>query len=901
MGVVFLARDTRLDRDVAIKALPLELADDADRLSRFEREARTLASLNHPNIASIYGLEEVDGKRYLVLEYVPGETLDDVLRHGPMPVTEALPVAKQIAEGVEAAHEKGIVHRDLKPANIKFADGDLVKVLDFGLAKAFEEKAATASDIAASPTYIPSNTPTMPGVVLGTAGYLSPEQARGRSVDRRSDIFSFGCVLYEMLAGTSVFGGETVTDSLGATLHREPTWKDLPADTPPTILLLLRRCLTKDRRRRLHDIADARVEIEEAISDPTGSSLHLAAAAATAAGAVDRSRRPAPLAAVLALALLLGSAGTWGVTRLLRSESPSPPLRRLSLLLPHDRTDIVPFLPSLSVSPDGRALAYGARPESDMHLFLRPLDRNEPTPLAGSEHGRIPSFSPDNEWIAYYHMDDDSDSLRRISVRGGPPVKLCDVWRCVGLHWGDDGWVYFASAGHPNLYRVNANGGEPEIVTTVEMKETIDEQSMDLWVRWPHALPDGRGVLFAHWDRESEAVSIDVYSHATGRSTRLISNGTYPLYSASGHLLFVRDSTLMAAPFDLESLTVTAAESPLPISVSAFNYTGAVSMGMSRDGALYYMTGATDRAAVLAAVDAQGVMTALGPWEGKFYDPVAAPDGRHVVCTEYDLESLTSDVWVFDVDRQTRSLLTTEDGHQFEPILSPDGKWVYYSSGVSVGGAFHGIYRRRLDGYGDAELVYETDRRCEITGLTADGSVAIIDENYQQESQDISLLRFGDEVVREAWLDTPAQETDSQLSPDGRWIAYTSNVSGSRLVYVSPLGLDGPRYAVSSQRGNDPFWSLDGTTLYFESFDKGEPCILAAEVLSGLQEGERFECEVPRKLFATSSNVDLVPHPDGERFIICGPESVTGQERAEIHLIQNLHGELERLAPGGSR
>ena len=293
MGVVHLARDTRLDRDVAIKALPEDLADDPDRLARFEREAKVLASLNHPSIAAIYGLEEVDGRRYLILEYVPGETLDAVLDHGPMPAAEALAVAKQIAEAIESAHENGIIPRDLKPANIKFAEGDLVKVLDFGLAKAFDDGTTMASDLATSPTYIPSNTPTMPGVVLGTAGYLSPEQARGRHVDKRSDVFSFGCVLYEMLTGKTIFPGETVTDSLGATLHMEPDWNSLPADTPPTIALLLRRCLAKDRRRRLHDIADARVEIEDAISDPTSSSLGLASAAIAAAPAPAARSAPA--------------------------------------------------------------------------------------------------------------------------------------------------------------------------------------------------------------------------------------------------------------------------------------------------------------------------------------------------------------------------------------------------------------------------------------------------------------------------------------------------------------------------------------------------------------------------------------------------------------------------------
>ncbi|MHC5005551.1 MAG: protein kinase domain-containing protein [Planctomycetota bacterium] len=877
MGVVYLARDTKLERDVAIKVLPENVAQDPERMRRFEREAKLLASLKHPNIATVHGLEQSDGQHFLVLEYVEGQTLEEVLEQGPMPVSEALPVARQIAEAIEAAHDGGVIHRDLKPANIKFTVDDKVKVLDFGLAKAFEDPTTMASDLAASPTYV-ATSPSIPGAVLGTAGYLSPEQARARPVDKRSDIFSFGCVLYEMLVGGQLFGGDTVADVVGATLHKEPEWGSLPPDTPPTIRLLLRRCLAKDR-------------IDEAIADPTSSSLDLASAALAASSPATGRRRSPSVAAGFVIGAALAVAATLAAVRLLAPTPPPEPLRRLSIVLPIDSSGIIPFLPALAVAPDGEALVYRAfNAENERQLFLRSFDQPEPTVLAGTTGVWLATFSPDGQWIAF----GDGDSLMKVSVRGGPAVKLHSVRRCSGLSWGTDGQIYFSSFSDSALRRISENGGAAETIEGTQ------------GAQWPHALPGGRGVLYA-LPEDDETVAIHVLDLAAGGSRRLVEDGSFPIYSESGHLLFLRDSTLMAVAFDVETLSTRGQPVPLPERVPQRPPMGCASLGLTRDGELCYIVGHSgeEAGAELAILDLQGRRTPLLTGAGEYNDPEVTPDGRFVVYTETDQrDELGGSIWLFDIERKTRSLLTPEEGNQFEPLISADGKWVYYSAARRPDG-FLGIFRRRIDGAGSPELVFETSRAGEIQGITADGTVAILEE-YGSEGHspgtrgDLSLLRLGDEVVKEPWLNGPHREHDAALAPNGRWVAYVSDVSGEPLLYVRPLDLDGGQYLVASERANDPVWSPDGKTLYFETMGAGRGRIMAATVTSGAGEDEEepFECDVPRVLFEMSGRrFDHGMLPDGKGIIIAGTPADDSGERAEIRVVQNLFGELERLAP----
>jgi len=485
MGEVYRAKDSRLDRDVAIKVLPEAMALDSERILRFEREAKALATLSHPNIAAIYGFEEHDGKRLLVMELAEGETLAERLGRGALPIDESLETARKIAEALEAAHEKGIVHRDLKPANIKIGPDGEVKVLDFGLAKALVGDAASVPSM--SPTEVvhsPTITAefTRPGLILGTAGYMSPEQARGRSIDKRTDIWAFGCVLFECLSGARLFSGETATDSIGAILHKEPEWALLPPNTPPTIQLLLRRCLAKDRNKRLRDIGDARIEIENALADPTASMLRLGGAALYAAGASSWQaawRRSLPWALCAILVAALGA--LWFSTRPAKQA-----VMRYTLPIPESQALRGSRWPMFNSSPDGTKVVFVGSNESGRQLYLRLNHQLDATPLANTDDAFDPFFSPDGEWIAFSQKG----KLRKISVLGGPATTICDAADPRGASWGRDGTIVFAPNPRSGIWRVPAAGGEPVKLTDAGTGQGAPSH------RWPQMLPDGKTVLF---------------------------------------------------------------------------------------------------------------------------------------------------------------------------------------------------------------------------------------------------------------------------------------------------------------------------------------------------------------------------------------------------------------------
>ena len=623
MGVVYLARDTKLDRDVAIKTLPDELAQDEDRLQRFEREAKLLASLNHPNIASIYGLEEVDGKRYLILEYVEGETLEKKLRAGAIPVDEVLVIAKQIAEAIEAAHEKGVIHRDLKPANIKFTADEHVKVLDFGLAKALVDEASTASELAHSPTIIAGGSPTLAGVVLGTAGYLSPEQARGRPVDKRTDIFSFGCVLYEMLTGARLFTGETVSDILASTLKVEPVWAELPADTPPTIHLLLRRCLAKDHKRRLQDIGSARVEIVEVIADPSGSSLSLAVGALQAADAragISPKRMAWVVGLLITLAVLLTV-----VVMLRTRKTPEPAIEHYSIIIPHRPSDFASFLPTLAISSDGSTIAFSGRNKDNQNqIFLRRRDGTEAIPVSGTLGANQPRFSPDGRWLTY----GTGSSFRKTSVLGGPTTIIIEVSRTPGHAWLGDDRIVYCTFDNGKSWIVPVVGGAPKQFVP---DDVLSEHAV---LSWPEALPGSNAVLFDMHDRASnEQRSIVVYDLTTGRLKTLVEQGTYPRYAKSGHLLYVHGTTLMAARFDVSTLEVTGPSTPVRSDFKMMSFAGASDYAIADDGTLISLANEDVPGLMPTNIDLKGVSQPATRHKRSFIKIRLAPDGKKAAVT----------------------------------------------------------------------------------------------------------------------------------------------------------------------------------------------------------------------------------------------------------------------------
>ena len=620
MGEVYRARDAKLGREVAIKVLPGQFSKDRERLARFEREARLLASLNHPNIATLHGFEESNDIRFLVMELVKGETLGERLARGPIPLDEALPLFEQIASGLHAAHEKGVIHRDLKPANIKITPDGVPKILDFGLAKA-----ALAGEVSEeSPTVTRQGTEA--GIILGTAAYMSPEQARGKSLDKRTDVWSFGCVFYEALTGRTVFLGETVSDTIAKILEREPDWRTLPTRTPVLVRSLLRRCLAKDPARRLHDMADARIEIEEASSP----------AEATPSQATSRRN---PLIAMGALTVAAMVAALWALTR---SSAPEPKaVTRTVINLPEARHLALEGTTAVALSPDGRYVAYFARNEERTELYLRALDELEAKRIDGSESGLMPFFSPDSQWLGF----DAGGAMMKVSVSGGAPVRLFEGSADRGASWSERG-VVLSPGGSAGLELVTIDGGGMEPLTT------LDRDRNEKSHRFPDVLPGGRAVLFAIGTTEIESKdegSIAVLDLETGEQRVVLKGGMSARYSPSGHVVYARAGSLFAIPFDVDRLEVTGAPIAVVDGVSMSVAAGNAEFGLSRDRALLYAPGGiegVDRQIVW--VDREGRSEPLIETTRAYAGLGFSPDGRFLAVW---IVGANDSVWVHDMAR----------------------------------------------------------------------------------------------------------------------------------------------------------------------------------------------------------------------------------------------------------
>ena len=600
MGQVWQATDTTLDRDVALKVLPEAFTSDPDRLARFEREAKVLASLNHPNIGSIYGLEEADGVKALVLELAEGPTLADRIKQGPIPVDEALPIAKQIAEALEAAHEQGVIHRDLKPANIKVKADGTVKVLDFGLAKAFQPDASDPG-LSASPTISLTAAATQMGMVIGTAAYMSPEQAKGKSIDKRADIWAFGTVLFEMLTGRKVFGAGDVSDTLAHVLTTEIDWTTLPGETPVALRRVLRRCLERDPKRRLRDIGDVWHELEDdPQADPTREPIDTGGAAVPQ---LHLWQRPIP-AVIVALALVaLTGLTVWGLVR--PAAAPAATVTRLPFILPDG--DTIGIRGGIALSPDGRTLVYAGTRDGVRQLFVRTRDQMPVRPLPGTEEALHPFFSPDGAWVGFFT----NDTLKKVALAGGPPVTLCPVGARRGATWGPDDTIVFADTDHTGLMQVSAAGGEPRPLT---------EPEEGAFHAWPAFVPGGEAVLYTTIRAlDFDAFEVAVVSLDTGAEQTLV-RGTDGAVAVSGHLVFAREASLWAVPFDTDRLTVSGEPAPMVEGVQV-NAGGWAHYALADDGTLVYLPGAGllgggDQLG-LVWVDRVGALRAGGRWDAR--------------------------------------------------------------------------------------------------------------------------------------------------------------------------------------------------------------------------------------------------------------------------------------------
>ena len=866
MGEVYRARDTKLERDVAIKVLPEAFAADGGRLARFQREARTLASLDHPNIAIIHGLEQAGDVHALVMELVPGDDLSQRIVRGAIQIDEALPIAKQIAAALEAAHERGIIHRDLKPANIKVRADGIVKVLDFGLAKVMEPFGA-GSDVSQPPNLtVPAMTHV--GMILGTAAYMSPEQARGRAVDKRTDIWAFGCVLYEILTGRAVFTGDTLSDTITAILDREPHWKALPEHTPSSVRRLLRRCLEKDPKRRLPDIADARLEIDEA--ETTRSDARDADQTVS-----SRIRTRERVGWIIAAACLTGLVATLAFNRAGSGDrAPADiPSYSTSIVLPAGVSLWSGNPPGRFVlSPDGRRLAMVASDSTGRSmLWVRPLDSRVAQALGGTEGATYPFWSPDSRFIAFLAQG----KLKKIGVAGGEVVTLCDVTNEKNTPsdsfgssgaWNRDDVILFTPKGNSPLFRVSASGGTPTQVTTLETA------SGDVQHSFPFFLPDGRHFLyFVVGSQASRTVPRGAYVGALDSKApgKLIEPGASNAKYANGHLLFLRNGALLAQPFDVDRLElggapVSLVEHVQTAGTSASEVSGAFTV--SETGVLAYQTESLVRSQ-LTWFDRKGTQIATLGDPADYVDVALSPDDTRVAVSLMDLQRRTRDLWIFDVARRFGERFTFESGDNFGPNWSrPGGDRIFFSS-LRQGSI--DLYEKPSRGSGSETLLLKDDLGKFNASASPDGRFLVYVAGGGVIGQsDIWVLPLSGERKPAPFLESRFRESQGQFSPDGRWVAFMSAKSGAPQVYVTAFPGRDTEQQVSTAGGGWPRWNRNGKELFYLALDN----TLMVTPVNG--QTSRLDIGTGRPLFPIHprpARLDAYPYDvtaDGQRILV---------------------------------
>ena len=864
MGEVFRARDVRLGRDVAIKMLPSEVAQVPERLARFRREAQVLASLNHPNIAAIHGLEEHEGQPFLVLELVDGEDLSERLKRGPIPLEEIFDIARQVAEALEEAHNKGVVHRDLKPANIMVTPDGKVKVLDFGLAKAFAaENDGSSPELSQSPTI--SRQATAAGVILGTAAYMSPEQAKGKQVDKRTDIWAFGAVVYEMLTARQAFSGEDFSETLAAILKEEPDWTRLPAATPAKLNELLRRCLRKDPKRRWHDIADARIEIEEA---PEGE----------VAEAPARNLRGVLVLA--ALASIVTGVIVWGVTR---SSAPTPlpplPVMRTVIPLPPGSELGREFDPMLAISPDGQTAAYAVREGGVRRLYLRSMDSLEAQLVPGTEMATMPVFSQDGRWVAF-RVGLGGGSLKKVSVTGGAPIVITAVGAGRGSAWAPDGTIIFTrdAAG---LARVSSDGGIPETLTTP------DRESREKTHRFPHLLPGGSALLFTDGSADIDSfdeASIAVLSLETGERRMLVQGGSNPHYVSTGHLVYARAGAIVAVPFDVTELEVTGPPVTVLEGVAMNPVAGNAEMSLSGTGHLLYAPGgAFTPPHRVVWVGRDGETEPLTQSTGYFASTALSPDERRLAIF---VTGANNSIWIYDIARATMTRLVSGFENLF-PIWTPSGVRVTFNSNRS--GPLN-LYWQIANGSAPPERLTTSEFAQTAESWAPDGQWLVFEEQRPDTGFDIGVLSMEGDRTSRPFAQSAANETSPRFSADGRFIAYTSDESGRNEVYIQPFPSSGRKWPVSTEGGDTPLWNPNGRELIYAN--GGEILVVDVDTRGELTLGK------PRALFEVPSalNGPMDISSDGQRLVFID-ESAAPPAPTYLVLIQNWAEELKRLAP----
>ena len=868
MGEVYRATDTRLNRTVAIKALHAMFAGDPERVARFEREAHLLASLNAPNIAAIYGIEAVDNDKYLVLEFVDGRTLADVMRDGALAVSEAIALAKQIADALIAAHDRGIIHRDLKPGNVMLTSEGVIKVLDFGLGKSLDSE--PASETANSPTM--TMAATRMGVILGTAGYMSPEQAKGRAADKRSDVWAFGCVLFEMLTGKRAFEGEDITETLAAIVRGEPDWAALPAGLPTPVRELVERCLIKNRNDRLADMSVVRY----LLSDRTISGSMMASATSVAMPVPSRSRVFGwPVVAALVAISILGTAGAMQLMKPASAGSPTGAVARLSIPLPEGDQLAFANQAPIAISPDGSTIVYAAIRGGTSMLFSRALSESEPKAIAGTEGARSPFFSPDGRWLGFFAQG----KLKKVTVDGGALKILADAAEARGGAWGPTDVIYFSPVNTSPVLSVPANGGAVAPVTS------FDQARGEISHMWPHVTSDGTTLLFtARYGPGNDERLIAAVNLASGERRDLMQGGNSPRLSSNGYLLFGRLDTLYAAPWSTSQRDLAGAvpvafpEHPRSEGEAASAY------AIADNGTVAYLAGGPLRLKNrIVWVDRAGRTTAL-PVPEREYDSVAiSPDGRQAVV---QLVESSVGQWTLDLERQTMTPLLVEGGSRQAPVWTVDGKRLIYRYSKD---GFRNLYSHAADGSGSEErLTTKAGVVQTPLSVSADGNWLVFSEAGTPLV--MSLDPAADRTPRRFLPDAEAG-SNGQLSPDGRWMAYSSVVSGREEVYVRPFPGPGARRSVSVAGGDSPRWSRDGRELFFTSSN---------QKMYSVAVGPGGAFSAPRLLFEgrfkpapnTNTNYDVMR--DG-RFLFI-EQSRAQNSVTQIEVVLNWFSQLRKSA-----
>ena len=847
MGEVWRAEDTKLGREVALKMLPEDFADDPDRHARFEREAKVLASLNHANIATLHALEHLEGQHVLVMELVEGEGLDDVIARGPIPIDEAIVMAQQIAEALEAAHEAGIVHRDLKPANIRVRPDGTVKVLDFGLAKTWEADGGDSS-LSLSPTM--TRNATMEGVILGTAAYMSPEQARGKKVDRRSDVWAFGVVLWEMLTGRKLFEGQTVSDVLASVLKEAPDLDALPRNTPPAVRRLVTRCLEREPRDRLQWIGDARLDLAEAMRSPEDAAKYPDRSGAS----TSRVRELLAWSATL-LALTLATFFWWQP-----DEVPDHPLTRFAVSVGDKQTLSFIDVPIIALSPNGQTLAFVARDvelEQD-RIYLRRLKDHEVRPLSGTEGGSNPFFSPHGEHLAFFA----GGKLKKISIDGGAPITLADAPNPRGGVWLPDDSIVFAPAFSSGLSIVAGSGGNAETLLDLDLEK--EERTY----RFPDILPGGDAVIFTVGKSDSpndyNEAQIVLYSPDTGKRHVLIEGANMARFVGRDTIIYSRAGVLYSIAFDPDRLETQGEGSPVIEGVGGDSSSGAGYFAVASNGTFAWVEGSvTDIDALLTIVDRQGTATRLPLPPNGFHQPRFSPDGKQLAMTVGPgRQGVGGDVWVYSFESKALNRFTF-GGNEIYPVWTADSRGIAYLSYVDE----PGILLRRADGSGSSKR------------LTPEDSAPLFPESFSPDGKTLAYTRIG--RTPDLYLITEGEEArlfevdtnSAAISPDGRWIAYGSPGAANSRVYVRPIEGEG-KWQVSPGFGSYPRWSGDGRHLYYIDIGGGPTNRPLVEV--DIADGDTFRAGPPRVVIdelagrfvtttAPATNWDV--SPEGDRFV----------------------------------